>query len=208
MEKAFIVTRGRKKPFDIPSRWDLQTFALFEDRAYEDRAAGLARSALENPVGSTALPQRISSSDTVAVLVEDLTRASPKEIILKAVLEDLEKAGVPDGNISVVIALGTHRGLTREELKGTFGTGLLGRYRFINHDCRGPDLVAAGRLRSGRTVKINRAVHQAEDCQDQPGGLRGGFQDRDRFGVSPSHERVRGRGEDPFPRGRGLRVHP
>ena len=49
-------------------------------------------------------------------------------------------------------------------LPNSFGYGyreLVNRYRFINHDCHAPDLIPVGQLRTGRTVKINRRVHEA-----------------------------------------------
>lgn len=161
METPFIIKRGQKEFFNIPSEWNLLTFAILDDQPQPDDVSGLTKKALRNPIESSRLAERLSPSDTIAILIEDLTRASPKGVILKAVLEELERAGIPDGNIQIIMALGTHRGLTLEELEGAFGTELLKRYRFINHDCHAPDLIPVGQLRTGRTVKINRKVHEA-----------------------------------------------
>jgi len=161
MPKAFIIKRGKKEFFNIPPEWNLLTFAILDDQTAPDDVSGLIRKALRNPTESPRLTERLSSSDTVAILIEDLTRASPKGVILKAVLEELEKTGIPDGNIQIIMALGTHRGLTLEELDGAFGTELVERYGFINHDCHAPDLIPVGQLRTGRAVKINKKVHEA-----------------------------------------------
>jgi nickel-dependent lactate racemase len=161
METPFIIKRGKKEFFNIPPQWNLLTFAILDHQTQHGDVSGLAKKALRNPVESPRLTERLSPSDTIAILIEDLTRASPKGVILKAALEELEKVGIPDGNITVIMALGTHRGLTLEELEGAFGTELLNRYRFINHDCHAPDLIPVGQLRTGRTVKINRRVHEA-----------------------------------------------
>lgn len=160
-DKTFIIKRGEKEFFQIPDKWNLLTFALFEDRPGRAPAGDLAGGALRRPIGSDRLTELLSPSDTVAILVEDLTRASPKGTILRAVLDELREAGVPDRSIIVIIALGTHRGLTPEELERTFGAELIERYRFINHDCRAPDLVPVCRLGTRRTVKINRKAHDA-----------------------------------------------
>ncbi len=161
MHKAFIIKRGQKEFFNIPPEWNLLTFAILEDQPATNDVSELTKKALRNPIESSRLAELLSPSDTIAILIEDLTRASPKGIILRAVLGELEKAGIPDGNITIVIALGTHRGLTSEELEAAFGTDLPARYRFINHDCHAPDLIPVGQLRTGRTVKINRKVHEA-----------------------------------------------
>ena len=161
MKTPFIIKRGQKEFFNIPPEWNLLTFAILDDQPAPGDVSVLASKALKNPIESSCLDERLSPSDTIAILVEDLTRASPKGIILKAVLEELGKAGIPDPNIIIVIALGTHRGLTFEELKGVFGTELLKRYRFVNHNCHAPDLIPAGQLRTGQTVKVNRKVYEA-----------------------------------------------
>jgi len=82
-------------------------------------------------------------------------------LILKVLLEELAEAGLPEDRISIVLALGTHRGLSSEEMEATFGRDLLRRYEISNHDCRAADLVPAARLKTGREVKINRVVRQA-----------------------------------------------
>ena len=156
METPFIIKRGRKEFFNIPPEWNLLTFAILEDQPATNDVSELTKKALRNPIESSRLTERLSPSDTIAILIEDLTRASPKGVVLKAVLEELEKTGIPDANIIIVIALGTHRGLRLEELEGAFGSEFLKRYKFINHDCHAPDLVPVGKLRTGMTVKINR----------------------------------------------------
>jgi len=161
METPFIIKRGQKQFFNIPPGWNLLTFARLEDQPAPNDVSDLVKKALRNPIESSPLTECLSPSDTIAILVEDLTRASPKGVILKAVLEELEKAGIPDGNIQVIMALGTHRGLTLKALEGAFGAKLLKRYRFINHDCHAPDLIPVGQLRTGKTVKINRKAHEA-----------------------------------------------
>lgn len=162
MYKAFIVKKGQRVFFDLPAGWNLLTFASPKDPLPTTDIHGLARKALSHPVGCPALREQLSPSDTVAILVEDMTRASPKGIVLRAVLEELQDARIPDAHIVIVIALGTHRGLTSDELEGAFGRDLLARYSFVNHDCHAVDLIPVGRLPTGRIVKINQAVHKAQ----------------------------------------------
>jgi len=61
----------------------------------------------------------------------------------------------------VIIALGTHRALTAQELESYYGKDLVENYAFINHDCLAPDLVPVGKLKTGTPVKINKKVHEA-----------------------------------------------
>lgn len=162
MEKLSIIRKGKPIPFELPSRWRLRSFAAFPEGNPVHDPRALTRQALRDPIGSSTLEKLLSPGRRIAILVEDITRASPKRLVLEALAEELREIGVPESHISVVIALGTHRPLTDEELQGIFGKNLLEHYAFFNHDCRAPDLVPAGELRTGRAVKINRRVWEAD----------------------------------------------
>ena len=73
----------------------------------------------------------------------------------------LSDAGIPRGQIVVVLGLGTHRQVEANELESIYGKDLVAKYEFINHDCSADDLVSIGTLSSGTPVKINRRVHAA-----------------------------------------------
>ncbi|MBW2064894.1 MAG: nickel-dependent lactate racemase [Deltaproteobacteria bacterium] len=161
MVKAFVRCGRDTRYFEVPSNWKILTFAEFRDHPPKEELGKIIRKSLRNPIGAPALKDCISRSDRVTVLIEDQTRSSPKEIILRVLLEELHKAGVPRSNISVVVALGTHRGLPQEELDAVYGKDIVKRYFFTNHDCHAPDLVPVARFKTGTSIKINRRVHEA-----------------------------------------------
>jgi len=162
MKRAFLASRRGRIHFEIPPTWNLITLADFREGFSHRDAEKPTRRALLDPCGSAPLEQRVKPSDTVAVLVEDLTRASPKGVILKVLLRALERAGVSRPRVTLVMALGTHRPLSREELEAAFGPEIVHRYRVVNHDCRAHDLVPVARLSTGTTVRLNRVVHDAD----------------------------------------------
>ena len=161
MKNAFIAYRSGKTSFEIPSEWNLLTFASFSDKPKPGDVKKLTRKALRNPIKLPPLKERLSPSDRVAIIIEDITRSSPKKLVLEILLEILDQANIPGQNVTIIVAIGTHRRLTSEELETTFGRELLDRYEFTQHDCHAPDLEPVGRLRTGREVKINRKVHEA-----------------------------------------------
>ncbi|MDZ7698020.1 MAG: lactate racemase domain-containing protein [Deltaproteobacteria bacterium] len=154
--------RGVPSDFKPPRAWRVLTFAGIDDTPPAGDVAARAENALNSPVRSSPLQDRVSASSTVTILIEDLTRASPKAQVLGAVLAVLNAAGVQRDNIAVVIALGTHRGLTTAELERAFGRDLVSTYRFMNHDCHAADLVPAGRLPTGQSVRIHPSAHEAD----------------------------------------------
>ena len=161
MKKPFLRYKGEKRYFETPPDWNVLTLAAFQDHLEEKDVEQLTRHALSNPIGSAPLEACISSSDKVAILIEDQTRASPKKRVLKTLLEALDEAGIVRENISIIVSLGTHRALTEEELNDNYGEDVVAQYAIHNHDCQAPDLVPVGKLKTGTVVKINKKVHDA-----------------------------------------------
>jgi nickel-dependent lactate racemase len=118
--------------------------------------------ALRSPKGSPPLRELVQADDTVAVVFSDLTRPMPNDRALPPLLEELAVAGVPDEQIVLVNALGTHRAQTDEELVRMLGRAVVERYRVVQHDAWDDDnLVEVGRNHAGRPVRVNRAYMEA-----------------------------------------------
>ena len=118
--------------------------------------------ALRSPVGTSPLCDLVRPDDTVAVVFSDLTRPMPNDRVLPPLLDELALAGVSDEQIVLVNALGTHRPQAEAELMGMLGGAVVNRYRIVQHDAwDDEDLVAVGRHRPGRTVRVNRAYMEA-----------------------------------------------
>jgi len=162
MTELFLRHRGGRQPFDLPPQWRLLTFAAFEDRQAPDDIVDLVRNALQHPVDHPPLSRALKPSDTIAVIIEDPSRASPKQQVLRAVLAELADAGIERNRIVIVLGLGTHRQVVGRELETVYGKDLVDAYEFVNHDSKADDLVPIGALQSGTPVKINRRVAQAD----------------------------------------------
>ena len=93
-----------------------------------DEQAALV-TALRSPVGTPPLRELVRPDDTVAVVFSDLTRPMPNDRVLPPLLGELARAGVPDGQIVLVNALGTHRPQTEAELRHMLGGEVAERYR-------------------------------------------------------------------------------
>ncbi|MCX8036127.1 MAG: nickel-dependent lactate racemase [Candidatus Sumerlaeia bacterium] len=91
------------------------------------------RHAIRAPIASPALPElvRQCGTDTV-LLVDDSTRSTPQSLILPILLDELNAAGVPDRDITAIIALGTHRPMSLEECADRFGRDVVRRIRVEN----------------------------------------------------------------------------
>ncbi|MBN2552858.1 MAG: DUF2088 domain-containing protein, partial [Spirochaetales bacterium] len=87
------------------------------------------RDALEHPIGCPPLRETAGAGDTVALLVDDLTRPTPAHAILPVVIAELLAAGVRKKDISIVIALGSHRPMSDKEIAAKVGCSIVEEHR-------------------------------------------------------------------------------
>ncbi|MEM2082495.1 MAG: nickel-dependent lactate racemase [Candidatus Bathyarchaeia archaeon] len=117
------------------------------------------RGALERPIGHGRLRDLVRRGMKVALLVSDITRPCPSHKILPHVIDELNGAGVGDGDITIFFANGMHRKQTTEDMNKLVGPGILGRIRAVNHDSKDKaNLEYVGRTRRGTDVSINKQV--------------------------------------------------
>lgn len=79
------------------------------------------RRALANPIGSKPLCEIVSAGEKIVVITSDITRPMPSYRVLPVVIEELRKGGVAEEDITIVLALGSHRKHTDEEKKALVG---------------------------------------------------------------------------------------
>ncbi len=160
----YLLPYGRKKlSLHLPEKHVLGVLEPKETRKLES---------LEKTVEEKiALPDRGASLEellrakkprSVAIIVNDLTRSTPTAKMLPPVLNVLSRQGVERKNVTIVIATGTHRGLTEEEKAQVVGSEVLASCRVENHDCDAPDLVSLGNLSTGNELRVNPLVAKAE----------------------------------------------
>ena len=118
-------------------------------------AEGAIITALRNPLGAPPLRQIVKPSQSVAISVCDITRPMPSNTLLPLLLGELRH--VPPENITILIATGTHRTNTREELVEMLGKDVINNYTVVNHDGFDADsLEAIGSTKTGIEVRLNR----------------------------------------------------
>ncbi|WP_319476122.1 nickel-dependent lactate racemase [Marispirochaeta aestuarii] len=121
------------------------------------------RRALANPIGSGRLDELARGKKRVVIVADDNTRLTPTDLILPPVLDALNTAGVPDSAITLIIALGTHRFMSDEEILRKFGSEVVRRVTIRNHPFRDLDsLVDLGTTENGTKIMINREVCEAD----------------------------------------------
>lgn len=123
--------------------------------------ARVVSEALENPIGTERLEESLKADDSLVIMVDDITRPTPAAKILPFILERIEGAGIPDENVVVFVAMGTHRPMTEEDLETKLGREVRSRYQVVNRDYREGPFVDLGRTESGTPIEINGEILKA-----------------------------------------------
>ncbi|MEM0361977.1 MAG: nickel-dependent lactate racemase [Sulfolobales archaeon] len=119
--------------------------------------------AVKNPIGCEPLDRLVRPGMKVVVVADDITRATPRDKILPVLLNELNRCGVPDNDITIVIALGTHRYMSDDEILKCFGEEVVRRVRIVNHEwLDSSKLVYVGTTRNGTPVYVNKLVYEAD----------------------------------------------
>jgi len=89
--------------------------------------------ALENPIGCPRLEEQSLRGKKVAIVVDDMSRMTQTRTLLQSILSVLHKEGVSRENVRILIALGTHRPMTTQEMRKKYGDQVVEHYDIINH---------------------------------------------------------------------------
>ena len=122
------------------------------------------KSLLKNPINSLSLGDLIiqKKAKKILIIVNDITRPTPYEVILPPLLDELHQIGIKKENIIFMVATGIHRSNSQEEIKGMFGENIFSAYKFINHNCDDPHLKNLGKLKSGNKLWVDPIISDAD----------------------------------------------
>ncbi|MFQ6122606.1 MAG: nickel-dependent lactate racemase [Dehalococcoidales bacterium] len=114
---------------------------------------------LRSPIGAPPLRDCVNRNDKVVVLVTDNTRPCPDDRLLPPILAELEEK-LPRENITIIVAVGLHPPLDKQELVKKLGRDIIENYNVINHDVN--QCVYIGTTSRGTPVDINTRVVEAD----------------------------------------------
>jgi nickel-dependent lactate racemase len=128
-----------------------------EDSLSEDY---VIREALRKPIATEQLNKLVNPDDKIVIVTSDITRPVKSKIILPYILEELHKANVKDDNITIVLALGSHRKHTEDEKKILVGEQIFESIKVIDSDMT--NCVNLGICKNGTPIDIFKPVVDAD----------------------------------------------
>jgi lactate racemase len=156
MKKITLPYGHEQRAIEIPE----ENLAWIEGPRHAPRIPDIpaaVRHAIRNPIGSPTLSQLVARhGKRTLILIDDSTRSTPQTLILPILLDELNAAGVPDSEISGMIALGTHRWMSDAEIAARVGEAVLRRIHVTNMSHKREDFVDLGVTPLGIPIHISR----------------------------------------------------
>ena len=148
---------------DLPEEKVLQVINANPSSKIEDVKAATIE-AMRNPIGTEPLQKVVNKGDKVAVVVSDITRGWIRtNEFLPAVIDELNLAGVPDEDIFIVVAQGTHRAHTHEEDIAVCSKEVVDRVKIYQHFSKDEEnLVYVGTTTYGTPAYIDKRIMEAD----------------------------------------------
>ena len=147
---------------EVPSENFMGVLKSIDPPGVNDERAEIERS-LKEPIGTETIGKMVSPSDKIALIISDKSRPVPHNLIVPSLLDVLEKAQVARRNIKIIVALGMHQKMSKNEMISMLGADIVKAYDVRNHDCFDQDgLTFIGTTPGGTKVEINKLVAEAD----------------------------------------------
>lgn len=162
--KSFKLKYGQEEvTFSLPEKQILHEIIGKNCSAVADIPAAV-RAAMAKPIDSPPLAQIVKPGEKVVIAVSDVTRAwQNMPAVLPAVIDVISSAGVPDKDITIIVAVGGHRQNTEQEFEQLCGAEICRRIKVVNHDAWDTDnMVYLGKTSRGTEVSVNKLVAEAD----------------------------------------------
>ncbi len=112
---------------------------------------------LAQPIASQSLKEMARGKTDAVIVISDITRPVPNQLLLPIIIEQLQTAGLPAEKITILIATGIHRPNEGAELERLVGKEIASRYRIINHFSKNEtDMQLVGQIGDGVPALVNK----------------------------------------------------
>lgn len=152
---------GRSFSFEVPEE---NLLGVFESRPATHREAveSVVAKALAYPIGSAPLRELARESRRVLILTDDITRPTPTAGMLPPLLDELARGGIGRDSCTILIAGGTHRPMTHDEVERKLGSDLSASVEVRHHCAASAELVDLEDPAGLVPIQVNRLAAESD----------------------------------------------
>ncbi len=116
----------------FPDSWDISLYKMNGSNVLELKEEDIKKSIL-NPIGTPKISELAKNKSNVVIVIDDMTRPTPISKIIPYVLEELKKVDIKKDQITILLAIGAHRPMTRQDCILKLGKDIVNKFRIENH---------------------------------------------------------------------------
>jgi len=114
-----------------------------------------------NPIGTPKLSELAKGKESVAIVTDDMTRTTPVYKIMPYILEELKIAGINKDKIIILLGIGAHRPMNRNDCILKLGKDIVNTMRIENHHPY-ENLTYLGESGIGTPIDVNTTYYKAD----------------------------------------------
>jgi lactate racemase len=150
------------EPIEIPPSHPVDICTVPANDGTGENPEALVAASIAAPIGMPRLSDMVNSDSRILIIIDDMSRPTPVRQILPPLLEELSRGGAQDLNVRFLVALGTHRPMTAEEIAARVGPVVAARFPVLNHEWNNPAALHDYGSSDGTHVVLNRAMHESD----------------------------------------------
>ena len=144
----------------FPDAWEVSAHFPKTPKAM---GADEVRRIIAAPIGQPALHVAAKGKRSPVIIVDDLARPTPVFKVIPFILEELNQAGIPNNQIRILVATGTHGHQDNRALRTKIGPQAMDTCQVLIHDDQNKkDLRHLGKTSFNSPIYINRAVTESD----------------------------------------------
>ena len=120
------------EPLEIPEKNLIGVFEAGQNTP-EASPEDIVTKALHNPICAPRLSELAKQTNRALILCDDNTRYTPAYQVIPHILNELYRGGLTNDRIRILIASGTHRIMTHEELEAKMGASIVETFDVEQH---------------------------------------------------------------------------
>ncbi len=161
MEKIFLPYGEKTIELNIPRKYYMGSF--YPDKVQINGSEKkLIKEAIYHPIGTPRLSTMVEPGMNVVIIADDKTRPTPINRIIPIILDELHRSRIPDKDISIIFALGTHIPMSKKEMEERAGVES-DRIKLFNSEYKDPEgIIDCGKAPDGVNVFVDRRVAEAD----------------------------------------------
>lgn len=142
----------------FPDSWDINVCKMNGTSQITDEEI---KNSILNPIGTPRLSELAKGKQSVAIVTDDMTRTTPVYKIMPYILEELKTAGINKDKIIILLGIGAHRPMNRNDCILKLGKDIVNTMRIENHHPY-ENLTYLGESGIGTPIDVNTTYYKAD----------------------------------------------